>query len=308
VATPGIIGVLQPEGGWHATYVHYDGTPERLGARLLDEIVDHGGDLDAVWRELSGPPTGWRYAFHEPLDHDPGEWFETGRSGPPILSDTDRFVREQVYAWYLLDLRARTLSIFTADDHFAEAQDRIVIDEHGWARSVSPPSDPLDWRNRRKDYGADEPGATAVALVARLWKAFPLEGPRMSLGFPRDGKPSLGDAGLLVPIQLFLTDRPNADGSWAPELPAVSEILVDDNLLLAARRVLRSTQRAELALNAGLEALSACAAERKVPQMRHPCMFPEMFPFGYLDLELDDEALSTAVRQHVAAQFWDERS
>jgi hypothetical protein len=111
-------------------------------------------------------------------------------------------------------------------------------------------------------------------------------------------------------------DAPNTDGSWEPQ-PNISDSFADDSFVLAPRRALRDTARCELVLETALEAIGECAGQRKVPIVRHPAAeverrrarwrpgVPDLFPFRYLDLELDEKTLRETVKDHVRDSFED---
>src|SRR5512144_346527 len=108
MGTAAAIGVARAGGGWDGTYVGYSGDPENLGEALLDLIADHRGDLRAAWEKIAAAPGGWRHAFSDAYAlEDNLTYFDTGRSGLPLLCSEDGFVRQQVVYWYILDFDAR---------------------------------------------------------------------------------------------------------------------------------------------------------------------------------------------------------
>jgi hypothetical protein len=66
-----------------------------------------------VWAFLSGPPEGWRFAFHEPYEvGDNRDFFATGRDDCLLRRD-DEFSKPQIACRYLFDLEEpHSLSTF----------------------------------------------------------------------------------------------------------------------------------------------------------------------------------------------------
>lgn len=301
VATPAVVGLRRDDGGWDGTYVHYDGYPEGLGGRVLDLVVDHGGDIAKAFASIAH--VAWRAAFDRPLDES---WdFETGREGPPLLRDGDAFAREQTAYWYILDPRARTLSIHEYDAaHGWTVTDRATFDAGGHARFETC-SDPLDWRNRRRDYGADDPRETAVQLIEAFDRMLPVFGRRMQwIGRVtqepkawKDRAPALTDAHLAYPLVLLVSRERQASAAWEP-WPEISDIVEGD--LLVPRRLLRDTKGCLAVFGACERGIRKRLEEGTMPEVLDFGVLARHFPFGYLDLELDEPARVAAAEDFIA--------
>lgn len=320
MATPAIIGITRPQGGWDGSYVHYDGDPASLGPKLLNLAVDYEGDLGAVWRFIARATWGYRHAFVDP--YEAGEivaWLGTGRGAEPLLRDTDAFVRTNAAFWYIFDLKERTLSLFQPHHEAGECvwsmSERIHFNERGIPRFSLPPSDALDWRNRLGDYGSDDPAVTAMELIRILDEALPVRGPWMWLGPCHEAlelwnegssfelpRPSLVAEGLLYPLTL-LVPRQRVGGGWEKR-PSIAEIVEEPSLILVPRRVLGDFRRCELGLRAALAAILEAASGGKLPLCRSPDVFSSVFfPLGYLDLALENASLYAALRNHILAMI-----
>jgi hypothetical protein len=319
VSTSAIIALARPGGGWDGTFVYQDGGPGELGVTLLDLLVDHRGDLEAVWAFIARSP-GYRQAFSEP--YSPGEldWLGTGREGAALLRDTDDLSATCAGIVYVLDPRERTLTFLVPDPLSEElrwtAAERAVIDRRGIARFDRAPSDPLDYRNRVQDYGADAPEGTATRLLQILEQRLYIAGAWMLLcrctktldlsgGEPvavDAPEPSLTSRGLVCPMVLFVPQQ-RVDGEWDP-WPEIAEIVEDCDLLLFPRRALASARRCEIALEAALGAIEEAAGAGLLPLDRSAAVFRgALFPFGYLDMDMNDSFLAGAVREHVLASI-----
>ncbi len=72
MSTRALVGHYTDDGAWRAVWVHWDGGPEELGARLVRAVELHGGDprpvLDHVfstkgWSSWPDDPDGAFYEF-----------------------------------------------------------------------------------------------------------------------------------------------------------------------------------------------------------------------------------------------------
>ena len=148
---------MRPEGGWHGTFVGHDGGPESLGAKLLDLIFHSDGDLDQVWKNIAEADAGWNGAFDTPYEAgENDDYFNTGRAGPPLLCDTDAFVRDSAVYWYIFDLGQRTLSIYQNTEDPPLLYDRVTFNPAGATTFERGSLEPTDWRSRREGAHSDD--------------------------------------------------------------------------------------------------------------------------------------------------------
>lgn len=120
MASPSIVGVRRGK-HWHGTYVGYDGGLEQLGTKLVELVLTLEGNLEEVWSRVASPPDGWRHAFTEPYEEGFNTgYFGTGRTGAPLLTDEDPFVRQNAVCWYIFDLDQRTLDVYEVPEEGSE--------------------------------------------------------------------------------------------------------------------------------------------------------------------------------------------
>jgi hypothetical protein len=152
MGTRATVGIGTLEQGWSATLVGYDGDPETLGAKLLELVARHGGDLTLAWSHVASAPNGWRHAFAEPYEADWEHGFDTGRAAPPLLRHSDAYVTGEYgdgalhldgpEYWYLFDPEARCLRIYAPPSRLEPSPPELLhtawFDAGGSAR-VEPP-------------------------------------------------------------------------------------------------------------------------------------------------------------------------
>jgi hypothetical protein len=83
VSTRSVIARPTPQGGFAATYCHYDGYPADQGRILFEAVTGHfGGDPDAAGQYLIGQhPAGWS-VLHGDFTAPPDYRFRDDPRGP----------------------------------------------------------------------------------------------------------------------------------------------------------------------------------------------------------------------------------
>lgn len=288
MATPATIAMVTPE-GWHGTTVTYDGVPEHIVPLLLGVILDHHGDLDAAFREITAARHGWWSLLENPRDD--ARWESGGTYAHVVTHDNADFAMDTA-CWYLIDPRARTIEVRGIDgpiESFQLGPDGIATRD--------PDVEPHHHRNRRQDYGSDAPERSEALVRAFFTEG--LDGRYASLSLIRphgwaararavlSGPPVRSDGrGLTAPMRLV---------TWNEAGDARTVRAIVEATVAFPHRLLSSAAHTEAFLDGIRRGFARAAALPKVQHYDRSGWWPVLL----LDLALPPAALAARVERSV---------